>query len=316
MAQTLIKRLVVAVPILFGMSVVVFAILRLVPGDPARAVLGLNATPDLVAQMHRTYHLDEPIHVQYLSWVAGIIHGNFGVDYRSDQPITQLLLQALPVTLELVFLALPLAIIIAVPLGALAAVRQGRPIDKVAQGLSLVGISIPDFWLGIVLILVFSLMLGIFPSSGFIPFAQDPVQNLRDMLLPSLALAASLAAVLIRVTRAAMLDVLRQDFIRFIRAKGIKERNVISRHALRNAAIPIVTVVGMQAGYLVGGTIIVEQIFALPGIGNLLLNATLSRNYPIVQASVLILGIMFVLCNLVADLLYIALNPRLRTTTE
>lgn len=316
MAQTLIKRLVVAVPIIFGMSVVVFAILRLVPGDPARAVLGLNATPDLVAQMRRTYHLDEPIHVQYLLWVAGIMHGNFGVDYRSDQPITQLLMQALPVTLELVILALPLAIILAVPLGVLAAVRQGRPIDKVAQGFSLVGISVPDFWLGIVLILVFSLMLGLFPSSGFTPFMQDPVQNLRDMLLPSLALAAGLAAVLTRVTRAAMLDVLRQDFIRFIRAKGIKERNVISRHALRNAAIPIVTVIGMQAGYLVGGTIVIEQIFALPGIGSLLLNATLSRNYPIVQASVLILGVTFVLCNLVADLLYIALNPRLRTTTE
>jgi peptide/nickel transport system permease protein len=177
----------------------------------------------------------------------------------------------------------------------------------------MVGISVPDFWLGIVLILVFSLTFRLLPSSGWTPLTQDPVQNLKGVLLPSIALAVGLAAVLVRVTRAAMLDVLREDYIRFIRARGIGEGAVVFRHALRNAAGPVVTVIGMQAGYLVGGTIVVEQVFALPGIGNMLLNATLARNYPIVQATVLILGVMFVFANLAADLLSVVLNPRLRS---
>ncbi len=316
MAQALVKRLLIAGPILFGMSVVVFGVLRLIPGDPAAAVLGLNATPELVAQMHRTFHLNDPLYVQYLAWIAGMVHGDFGVDYRSDQPIAQILVQDLPVTLELVFVALVLSIVVAVPLGALAAVLRGKVVDKATQSLSLVGISMPDFWVGITLILLFSLTFQWFPSSGFVPFLQDPIQNLKDVFLPSLSLAVGLAAVLVRITRAAMIEVLEQDFIRFTRARGIRERSVIGRHVLRNAAIPIVTVIGMQAGYLVGGTVVVEQIFALPGIGSLLLNATLSRNYPIVQATVLVLGGAFVLTNLVADLLYIVLNPKLRTTNE
>ncbi|MDB5074470.1 MAG: binding-protein-dependent transport system inner rane component [Chloroflexi bacterium] len=316
MAQALVRRLLIAIPILFGMSLVVFVILRLVPGDPARAVLGLNATPELIAQMHRTFHLDDPIYVQYLAWIGGLVRGDFCVDYRSDQPIAQLLVQDLPVTLELVIVAMLMSIIIAIPLGALAAVRQGHVVDKVTQGLGLVGISMPDFWIGITLILLFSLSFQWFPSSGFVPFTQDPLQNLKDVFLPSLSLAVGLAAVLVRITRAAMLTVLEQDFIRSTRARGIREGSVIVRHVLRNAAIPIVTVIGMQAGYLVGGTIVVEQVFALPGIGNLLLNATLSRNYPIVQAAVLVLGISFVVTNLVADLMYIVLNPRLRTASE
>lgn len=313
MAVALIKRLLVAVPILFGMSVIVFAILRLVPGDPVYSILGLNSTPALVAQLHHQLHLSDPIYVQYVAWIGGVLHGDFGYDYRSGQPITQLIGQTLPVTLELVVLALGLAILIGIPIGVLAAVRQGRIADKVAMGASMLGISIPDFWLGIVFILAFALRLGAFPASGFVPLHQDVLQNLRYMVLPALALSAAFAAVLIRITRAAMLEVLHQDFIRFTRAKGISERAIIFRHALRNAAIPIVTVIGMQAGYIVGGTIVVEQVFALPGIGSLLLNATLARNYPIVQAGVLILGATFVLANLVADLLYIVLNPKLRT---
>jgi peptide/nickel transport system permease protein len=312
MAAALLKRLLLAVPTLFGMSIIVFAILRLVPGDPAYAVLGLGASPSLVARMHKDFHLDEAIHTQYWDWLTGLLRGDFGMDYRSGQAITELLLRALPVTIEIVVLALALAVVIAVPLGVVAAVRRGRPVDTVSQGVSMIGISVPDFWLGIMLILVFALEFGMLPSSGWVPLSHDLPGNVEHVILPALALAAGLAAVLVRVTRAAMLDVLEEDHIRFTRARGIRERSVVFRHGLRNAAIPIVTVIGLQAGYLVGGTIVVEQLFALPGIGNLLLNSTLSRNYPIVQAGVLVLGLTFMLTNLAADLLYIVLNPKLR----
>jgi len=315
-ARVLITRLALAVPMLFGMSVLVFLIIRLVPGDPVLAVLGLNATPELVAQMREDLGLNDPMYVQYFHWLADILHGDFGIDYRSNEPIGDLLADRLPVTVELAVLSLLFAVAAAIPLGVLAALRRGRVEDKATLGVSLAGISVPDFWLGIMLILVFSLSLDLLPSSGFVPLAEDPVDNIRHMLLPSIALAVGLAAVLIRITRAAMLDVLHQDHIRFTRAKGVEERIVIFKHALRNAAIPIVTVIGLQAGYLLGGAIVIEQVFALPGVGRLVLDSVLQRNYPVVQASVLVIGVLFVFTNLAADLLYIVLNPKLRTSGQ
>jgi peptide/nickel transport system permease protein len=315
-ARVLIGRLALGVPMLLGMSVLVFLIIRLVPGDPVLAVLGLNATPDLIARLREDLGLNDPIYVQYVNWLTDLLRGDFGLDYRSNEPIGNLLLDRLPVTIELTAMALVMSIMFAIPLGVLAAVRRGRTADKATQGISLVGISVPDFWLGIMLILVFSLGLGILPSSGYVPFGEDPVENLRHMILPALALAAGLAAVLIRITRAAMLDVLHEDHIRFTRAKGVRERSVVFKHALRNAAIPIVTVVGLQAGYLLGGAIVIEQVFALPGVGRLVLDSVLQRNYPVVQASVLMVGLMFVLTNVAADLLYSVLNPKLRTASQ
>ena len=255
--------------------------------------------------------------MQYVNWLGGVLQGDFGLDYRSNEPIIgSMLLDRLPVTLELTGLALLLSIVFAIPLGVIAAVRRGRVADKATQSVSLVGISIPEFWLGIMLILVFSLGLGLLPSSGFVPFRDDPVENIRHMILPSFTLAVGLAAVLIRITRTAMLDVLHEDYIRFTRAKGVGERTVIFKHALRNASIPIVTVVGLQCGYLLGGAIVIEQVFALPGVGRLVLDSVLQRNYPVVQASVLMVGLMFVLTNLAADLLYAVLNPKLRTSAQ
>jgi peptide/nickel transport system permease protein len=315
-ARVVVGRLALSVPMLLGMSVLVFLIIRLVPGDPVLAVLGLNATPQLVANLREELGLNDPIYVQYFSWLGGILHGDFGLDYRSDEPIGGMLLDRLPVTLELTAIALTMAVVAAIPLGVIAAVRRGRPADKAMQGLSLVGISVPEFWLGIMLILVFSLGLGLLPSSGFVPFRDDPVENIRHMILPASALAAGLAAVLIRITRTAMLDVLHEDYIRFTRSKGVGERAVIFKHALRNASIPIVTVVGLQCGYLLGGAIVVERVFALPGVGQLVLDSVLQRNYPVVQASVLMVGLMFVLVNLAADLLYVVLNPKLRTAAQ
>jgi len=315
-ARVVVGRLALSVPMLLGMSVLVFLIIRLVPGDPVLAVLGLNATPQLVAKLREDLGLDDPIYVQYFNWLAGVLHGDFGLDYRSDEPIGGMLLERLPVTLELTAMALAMAVAAAIPLGVIAAVRRGRLPDKAMQGLSLAGISVPDFWLGIMLILVFSLGLGLLPSSGYVPLRDDPVENIRHMILPASALAAGLAAVLIRITRAAMLDVLHEDYIRFTRAKGVGERTVIFKHALRNASIPIVTVVGLQAGYLLGGAIVIEQVFGLPGVGRLVLDSVLQRNYPVVQASVLMVGLMFVLTNLAADLLYTVLNPKLRTAAQ
>jgi peptide/nickel transport system permease protein len=315
-AQVLGRRLALAVPMLLGMSIIVFLIVHLVPGDPAHAILGLNATPELVSQLQSQLGLDRPLPVQYLDWLGGVLHGDFGTDYSSSAPISELLSQRLPVTIELALVSLALAVVTGVPLGVLAAVRRGRAPDAVAQGASMLGISVPDFWLGIMLILAFSLGLGVLPSSGWVPLSQDPVENLRHVALPAIALAAGLAAVLIRVTRAAMLDVLSQDYIRFCRAKGVSETRVVLKHGLRNAAIPITTVVGMQAGYLLGGAIVVEQVFSLPGVGRLVLDSVLQRNYPVVQASVLVVGVMFIAANLAADVLYTVLNPRLRRTSS
>lgn len=315
MVKALGGRLLLTAPILFGMTVIVFAIIRLVPGDPAVAVLGFNASPHLVAAMHHQLHLDLPVWQQYLLWVGGLLRGDLGLDYRNDLPITQLLLTALPVTGELVLLAIPFAILVGIPLGILAAVRKGRVADRLCLGLSMLGLSIPDFWLGIMLTLVFALWLGILPSSGYVPIGQDPVQNLLHMALPSVTLGTALAAAQIRVARAGILDVLQQEFIRFVRSKGVAEGAVVLKHALRNGAIPILTVLGMQAGYLFGGTVVVEQVFSLPGLGRLVLDSVLTHNYPTVQASVLILALMFVATNLLVDVMYIVLDPRLRVRT-
>jgi peptide/nickel transport system permease protein len=305
-------RLLIAVPMLFGMSIVVFLVLRLAPGDPVLAILGTNATPALVTSMRADLGLDEPLFTQYVSWLGGLLTGDFGTDYRTGDAISSMLADRLPVTLELAVLSLLIAIVVSIPIGTLAAVRRGRTEDRAAQAAGMLGLSIPDFWLGIMLILVFALTLGALPSSGYVPFAEDPVENVRHLILPALSLAAGLSAVLIRFTRAAMLEVLQQDFIRLCRIKGLSPFSIVVKHALRNAGVPIITVIGMQAGYLLGGAIVAEQIFSLPGVGRLVLDSVLQRNYPVVQASILTIGLMFIVVNLVTDILYTVLNPRLR----
>lgn len=312
MAQVLIRRIILVIPMLFGVSVLIFAIIRLVPGDPVLAVLGLHATPEQAAALRAQLRLDDPIHVQYVHWLGDALRGDFGYDYRSGEPISTRLANALPVTVQLAVMSMTLAILIGVTVGVLAAVFRGRIVDRIGQGLSMVGISIPDFWLGIMLILIFALGLGVLPSSGYIPLADDPIASVRHLLLPALALAAGLSAVLIRITRVSMLQVLEQDYVRFARSKGIPESKVVVKHSVRNASIPVVTILGMQAGYLLGGAIVVEQVFALPGVGRLVLDAVLQRNYPLAQAAILVITLMFILANLIADLLYGVLNPRLR----
>jgi peptide/nickel transport system permease protein len=315
MGQAVLTRALLVIPILFGMSVVVFAIIRLVPGDPVVAVLGLNATPQLIAQTRHQLGLDQPVWLQYLQWLGGILHGDFGRDYRGGHPISQLLAQTLPVTFELVVLSMLIAVVAGVALGTASAVWRGRVPDRIGQVISTLGISVPDFWLGMILILALALLLGLFPSSGFTPLPDDPLDNLWHMLLPALALAAGLTAVLIRITRAAMLDVLDQDFLRAARSRGLPERAVVLGHGLRNAAVPIVTVIGMQSGYLFGATVVIENVFSIPGLGRLILDSTLAHNYPVIQASVLVLGAVFVLTNLLVDVVYMAIDPRVARST-
>lgn len=306
------RRLLLTIPILLGTSVIVFLILRLVPGDPAGAILGANATPTQLHRVDVDLGLDRPIYQQFGSWIAGVVHLDFGHDYITNQSITTEMAQRLPVTAELAGFAFVLAAVVSIPLGVLAAVRRGGWIDRLVQGVAVITIAVPDFVFGILGILLFSLVLGMFPSSGFAPVSESLSLNIHSLVLPAVSLALGLAGVLARVTRSAMLDVLQADYVRFAKANGMTARSVVFRYALRNAAIPIVTVAGLQIGYLLGGTVVVEQLFAIPGLGQLIVQAMLNRNYPVVQMCVLIFVLGFIVVNLLADLAYAGLNPKIR----
>jgi peptide/nickel transport system permease protein len=301
-----------AVPLLLGMSVLIFALMRLVPGDPAVAVLGYKATPEGIAALRQAFHLDEPVPQQYLRWLGAAVRGDLGYDFRQNEPIGRMILDRTPVTLELTALATLCTALLGIPLGLLAGGRRGGGADRAALAVGLVGVSLPDFWLGIMLILGLSLGAGLLPSGGWVPFAESPVDNLIHLALPALTLAVSRAAVLGRLTRAAVLDIMHRGFVQYARAKGLGERAILFRHVLPNAAIPIVTVLGLQVGYMLGGAIVVEMIFTLPGLGRMTLDAVLERNYPVIQSAVLVIGAMFMLVNLATDVLYGAIDPRMR----
>jgi peptide/nickel transport system permease protein len=306
------RRLALAVPLLLGMSVLVFGLMRLVPGDPAVVILGYKATPDGVRALREAWHLDEPWLTQYARWLGGLLRGDFGLDFRQNEPIGRMILDRLPVTLELTALATLGSALLGLPLGLLGGARRRSAADRATFAIGLVGVSIPDFWLGIMLILGLSLGLGLLPSGGFVPIADGLADNLRHLLLPALTLALSRAAVLGRLSRAAVLDVAQRGFVQFARAKGLAEPAILFRHVLPNAAIPIVTVLGLQIGYMLGGAIVVEMIFTLPGVGRMTLDAVLERNYPVVQSTVLVIGAMFMLVNLATDIAYGVIDPRVR----
>jgi peptide/nickel transport system permease protein len=295
-----------------AMSIIVFLMIRLIPGDPVLVILGLRSTPENIQTLREQLRLNDPLIVQYVHWGGNLLRGDLGEDFRTHEPITTQLLTRLPVTLEMAFLAMLMSAAMAIPLGVMAAVRRRGLADQGTTLLGLLGISIPDFWLGVMLILVLALVLGWLPSSGYTPMRESVWENIRHMLLPSFTLALNLAAVLTRTTRAAVLEVLERPYVRTARAKGVAEWAVIVRHVLQNAAIPIVTVMGLQLGYVLGGAIIIEQIFSLPGIGRLTLNAVLERNYPVVQGAILLITFTFMLVNIMTDALYAVLDPRIR----
>ncbi len=305
-----VRRLLVTIPILFAMSLFVFLMIRLVPGDPVRTMLGFRATDENVATVRAALGLDQPLHEQYLAWLAGLLRFDLGQDFVSHVPLTDLLLERLPVTLELTVLAMGLALLVGIPAGVIAATRSKR-VGRASTALVVAGISIPDFWLGIMLVLLFAGTLRWLPPSGYTPFLEDPVANLRYMILPVLTLAVGEAAYLLRTTRGAMEETLGTPYVTFLRARGVPERRIVVQHGLRNAAVPIVTVVGIQLGVLLGGAIVVEALFALPGVGRMIVTGINQRNYPVVQAGVLAIAVVFILLNLVTDLLYGRIDPRL-----
>jgi peptide/nickel transport system permease protein len=307
------RRILIAIPILFVSAIIVFAIMRLVPGDPAAAILGSNATPSAIASLRHQLGLDQPVTTQFFQWLGGVLHANFGHDYVTNQSITQELTSRLPVTGELAALAFVFALVVAVPAGVIAAVRRDGWVDRFVRGVAVITIALPDFVFGLVGVLVFALRMSLVPTSGFVSLsAGGIVANFQSLVLPAIALALGLGGVLVRTTRSAMVDVLDADYVRFAHACGFGTTTVVFRYALRNAAVPIVTVIGLQLGYLLGGTVVVEQLFSLPGIGQLIVQAMLNRNYPVVQACVLILVAAFIVASLITDIVYTALNPRLR----
>lgn len=305
----IVRRLLLTIPMLFAMSVVVFLIIRLVPGDPVRTMLGFRATDENVAEVTRQLGLDRPLLEQYVSWVGALFRGDLGQDIVSHAPLSELLAQRLPVTIELTVLSMLLAVLVGVPLGIRAA-TGGRWTRTLTEGFVIFGISVPDFWLAILLVLVFSATLGILPPSGYVPFADDPVGNLRYMALPVLTLAVGEAAYILRTTRGAITSVLGRPFVTFLRAKGISRNRIVYGHALRNAGPSIATVIGIQVGVLLGGAIIIETMFALPGVGRLIVTAINQRNYPVVQVGILAVATIFIVVSLVTDLIVAWLDPR------
>lgn len=304
-----VRRILLTIPVLFIMSIVVFLIIRLVPGDPVRTMLGFRATAANVAEIRHQLGLDQNLFAQYLNWIGALLRGDLGTDIVSHASLAELLSQRLPVTFELAGLSMLLAVAIGVPLGVRAAVG-GRWVRRLTEGFVILGVSIPDFWLGIMLVLLFTGTLALLPPSGYVPFTDNPLDNLRYMILPVLTLAVGEAAYILRTTRAAVSTVLDQPFVLFLRAKGLRPGRIVFRHALRNAGPAIVTVIGIQFGVLLGGAIIIETLFALPGVGKLIVTAINQRNYPTVQVGVLAIATTFIVVSLLTDLIVGWLDPR------
>jgi peptide/nickel transport system permease protein len=312
MLELVVKRLISAIPTLFLVTLMVFSLQKLLPGDPITAMAGEERDPAVIAQLREQYHLNDPIPSQYFHWVGNALRGDFGTSLRTQEPVLQLIASKLPVTLELSLLAMIVALIIGITMGVLAAVNKGTWIDNGTNFLALSGISIPHFWLGVLLIMLFSVKLHWLPASGYVPFSEDPLQNLKTMLLPAAVLGTGLSATLMRHTRAAMIAVLKADYIRTARAKGLLPKKVIMKHALRNALVPIITLTTLLFGELLGGAVLSEQVFTIPGFGKMIVDSVFNRDYAVVQGVVMVVAVGFLLMNLLADVMYVLVNPRMR----
>jgi peptide/nickel transport system permease protein len=313
-SRYLLRRLWLLVPTLIGMSLLVFCMLRLLPGDIVDVMTGgdIPSTAGSKERLREAFGLDKPLPLQYIIWIANMARGDLGTSFRSGEPITAILLRTLPITLELTLLAVIVATVCAIPLGVVSAVVRESSFDYVARLAGLIGLSMPNFWLATLMLLFTSVIFHWIPPVNYIPPFTDPLGNLQQMALPVVAIALQLMAILMRMTRTMMLEVLQQDYVRTARAKGAIERMVVFRHALRNALIPVVSVIGFQIGALMGGSAIVEVIFGLNGVGNTLVQAIFNRDYPVVQATTLFVATIFVVANLSVDLLYGYLDPRLK----
>jgi peptide/nickel transport system permease protein len=312
MIEIVFRRCIVVLPTLLIVSMLVFGMQKLLPGDPILTMAGEDRDPATIAYLQEKYRLNDPIPVQYVAWLGQILRGDLGISLRTEQPVLGLIVQKLPVTIQLAAFAMIVAFLIGVPAGIISAIRKGTAVDYGINVVALSGLSIPNFWLGIMLILLVSVQWQLLPASGYTSPFENIGQNLRTMIMPAFVLGTGLAGVLMRHTRSAMLGVLRSDYVRTARAKGLSEKTVILRHALKNALVPIITLSTLLFGELLAGAVLTEQIFTIPGFGKLIVDAVFTRDYAVVQGVVLCTAVGFILMNLVADLLYIVVNPRLR----
>lgn len=307
-----IKRLAAVIPTIFFVSIIIFCLQQLLPGDPAVILAGEEQDPNVVAYLRQKMHLDEALPVRYGYWIAGVLQGDLGESLRIQQPVLQLIKEKLPVTLELAALAMVIALLIGIPAGIISAVAKDSPWDYAANMVALWGLSTPNFWLGILMILLFSVSLGWLPASGYVSPFEDLRANLAAMIMPAFVLGNAIAAVLMRHTRSAMLQVLNTDYVRTARAKGLDERKVVLKHALRNALTPIITLGALEFGTLLSGAVLTEQVFSIPGFGKLIVDAVFNRDYAVVQGVVLFTSTVYIVLNLLADFAYFFVNPRLR----
>jgi peptide/nickel transport system permease protein len=312
MFNYLLQRLATIVPTLFFVSILIFGLQQLLPGDPAIALAGEDRDPNVIAYLRAKFHLDEPLPVRYWYWLSGVLQGDLGESVRIQKPVSELILEKLPVTIQLAAMAMLIALAIGITAGIVAAVRKDTWLDYAANVFALWGLSTPNFWLGILLILLFAVQLGWLPASGYVSPFEDLKANLAAMILPAFVLGNALAAALMRHTRSAMLQVLSADYVRTARAKGLLERVVVLKHALRNALIPVITLGALEFGALLSGAVLTEQVFTIPGFGKLIVDAVFNRDYLVVQGVVLFTATVYVTLNLLADLAYFLVNPRMR----
>lgn len=308
------KRLLVAIPTLLIISIFVFSLQKLLPGDPILAMAGEERDPATIEFLREKYRLNDPVPLQYVNWLGGVVTGDLGISLRTNQPVLELIGQKLPVTIQLAVMAMFFAMVIGIPIGILAAVKKNTWIDYAANIVALSGLSIPNFWLGIMLILLVSVKLGWLPASGYESIFVDPVRSIETMIMPAFVLGNALAATLMRHTRSAMVAVLSSDYIRTARAKGLSPREIILSHSFRNALLPVITLLALLFGELLAGAVLTEQIFTIPGFGKMTVDAVFTRDYAVVQGIVLCTAVGFILMNLLADIAYVLLNPRLRAT--
>lgn len=311
MATYVLRRILLMIPVAFLVTVGVFMLIHLSPGDPALVILGEDRTPQAIAEIHRELGLDKPIYVQYVIWLGHLLHGDLGRSVTTHEAVGAAILERLPATIELGVVALVWSLVVAIPLGTIAAVRRGSLVDQVATGLTVAGVSIPNFFIGIVLIFVLSVSLRMFPFGGYVPFTQDPLESLRHVFLPAIALGTAGAAINMRFTRSSMIEVLNHDYIRTARAKGASWRRVVFVHALKNALIPVVTIVGLQIGGIIEGAVVTETVFTWPGVGRLAVESIFNRDYTVVQGIVLFAAFSYLIANLLVDLVYAWLDPRI-----
>lgn len=314
MGRYIAKRLLSLIPVLFGVSVIVFFLVRLIPGSAMEMYMGtqVEATPEMLEELRRIFGEDKPVIQLYIEWLGRILQGDFGYSLRTGREVLPDILSRLPLSLELTVLALTLALVIGIPQGIMASLKRNPVADTANRVIGLLGLSLPQFWMASLMVLFFSNTPGWIPMGNFVPFFEEPLRNLQMMLLPSLAVGLGLAAVIMRYTRNSMLEVLQMDYVRTARAKGLTNRAVILKHALKNAILPVITVAGFNTGYLLGGAIVIEEVFALPGMGRLALYAIYQRDYPVIQAIVMVIATLFVLVNLLTDIIYSMVDPRIR----